>query len=233
MRYLIVNADDFGQTAGINRGVAEAHARGVVTSASLMVDEPGAHEAAYLSGTLPELSVGLHVKITDEEARPSMDLRDRAAVTAELERQLERFRDLLGREPDHLDSHHNVHLQRDARSAFTAVADRHGLLLRGCSAIRYFPSFYGQWDGETHLEHIGVASLIGMLERELDDEFTELGCHPGYADLSLASTYAVERETELGTLCDPRVRTIMGELGIELTSSAGARELLTSRAATG
>ena len=43
-RYLIVNADDFGQSPGINRGVIEAHENGIVTSASLMVRWPAAAE---------------------------------------------------------------------------------------------------------------------------------------------------------------------------------------------
>ena len=45
-RYLIVNADDFGQSHGVNRGIIEAHERGVVTSASLMVRWPAARKAA-------------------------------------------------------------------------------------------------------------------------------------------------------------------------------------------
>jgi len=45
-KYLIVNADDFGQSTGINRGIIEAHERGVVTSASLMVRWPAAIDAA-------------------------------------------------------------------------------------------------------------------------------------------------------------------------------------------
>src|SRR5207247_11145801 len=44
-RDLIVNADDFGQSAGVNRGIIEAHERGIVTSASLMVRWPAANEA--------------------------------------------------------------------------------------------------------------------------------------------------------------------------------------------
>ena len=74
MKYLIVNADDFGQTSGINRGIVEAHLYGIVTSTSLMVDQPGAEEAARLAAGLDNLSVGLHASITDEYARPTIDL---------------------------------------------------------------------------------------------------------------------------------------------------------------
>src|SRR5437667_12321175 len=64
MKYLIVNGDDFGASPGINRGIIEAHCHGILTSASLMVNMPGAEEAVALSSYLPRLSVGLHVDIS-------------------------------------------------------------------------------------------------------------------------------------------------------------------------
>ena len=62
-RYLIVNADDFGQSTGINKGVIQAHEEGIVTSASLMVRWPAAPEAAAYARNRPGLSVGLHVDL--------------------------------------------------------------------------------------------------------------------------------------------------------------------------
>ena len=47
-RILVVNADDFGQSEGVNRGIIEAHTNGIVTSASLMVRWPAAREASAL-----------------------------------------------------------------------------------------------------------------------------------------------------------------------------------------
>ena len=49
MRRLIVNADDFGFTSGVNRAIVEAHTRGVVTSATLMANGPAFAEAAQLA----------------------------------------------------------------------------------------------------------------------------------------------------------------------------------------
>src|SRR6266849_943322 len=62
-RYLIVNADDFGQSHGVNRGIIEAHEHGVVTSASLMVRWPAADEAVVYSRAHRELSLGLHLDL--------------------------------------------------------------------------------------------------------------------------------------------------------------------------
>jgi chitin disaccharide deacetylase len=67
VRRLIVNADDFGFTSGVNRAIAEAHTRGVVTSSTLMANGPAFGAAADLAKTLPQLSVGCHVLLIDGE----------------------------------------------------------------------------------------------------------------------------------------------------------------------
>jgi hopanoid biosynthesis associated protein HpnK len=64
---LIVNADDFGYTSGVNRAIVEAHSRGVVTSSTLMANGAAFADAVQLSKTVPELSVGCHVVLTDGE----------------------------------------------------------------------------------------------------------------------------------------------------------------------
>ncbi len=65
MRQLIVNADDFGFTSGVNRAIVEAHTAGVVTSSTLMANGPAFAEAAQLAKTLPQLSIGCHVVLID------------------------------------------------------------------------------------------------------------------------------------------------------------------------
>ena len=65
MRRLIVNADDFGYTSGVNRAIVEAHSSGVVTSSTLMANGAAFAEAAQLAKTVPNLSVGCHIVLTD------------------------------------------------------------------------------------------------------------------------------------------------------------------------
>lgn len=202
LKRLIVNADDLGFAAGINRGILEAHERGIVTSTSLMVDCRGATEGAEIARRTPSLSVGLHTVL---------DRRDELTVTAEscdaeLERQLNRFEQLVGGRPTHIDSHHHTHRDPRIHDVFVAFADRHALPMRELT-VRHSADYYG--------EHaIGVESLLDILGR-LEDGDTELGCHPGYAD-GLESRYVAPRERELKTLTDPRVRGRLDELGIEL-----------------
>ena len=212
-RYLIVNADDLGASPGVNRGILEAFERGIVTSASLMVDMPGAARFAARAGDAEGLSVGLHATLKNEDAGLLLDT---AGCRRELERQLARFEDLLGRAPTHLDSHHNVHLEPPLRELFEAVARERGLPLRGFSPAHYYPGFYGQWDGKTHLEHVSAESLSQMLNAEVGEGVTEFGCHPGYIGDGFESSYLSEREAEVRTLCDPSIRARVEELGIHL-----------------
>ena len=63
LRRLIVNADDFGRAASINQAVSRAHREGILTSASLMVNEPAFEEAVALAREDPQLGVGLHLTL--------------------------------------------------------------------------------------------------------------------------------------------------------------------------
>ena len=93
-RRLIVNADDFGLTPGVNRGILHAHSHGIVTSTSLMVHRQAAPEAAAAARQHPELGLGLHLDLGEWEKRNGhwhaayevVDTRDAAAVAAEVER---------------------------------------------------------------------------------------------------------------------------------------------------
>ena len=213
---LIVNADDFGASHGINRAVAELHALGVVTSASLMIEMPATPDAIAIAWREPGLGVGLHVALTDEDAEPFVDFNDSSAVERAIERQMDRFVGELERLPSHMDAHQNVH--RDPRLAplFVAAAQRYGLPLREHSAVRYFADFYGQWDGIPHPEHIGVESLLAMLESVLDDVPVELSCHPGYVDRDFLSPYHDERDIERRTLAHPKLREFFARRTVRL-----------------
>src|SRR5262249_7354363 len=186
-RFLIVNADDFGQGAGVNRGIIEAHDAGIVTSASLMVLWPSALEAAAYAKKRPRLSVGLHFDFGEWRCRngnwtklyevvPEEDLQ---AVRREASRQLAAFWRLVGKDPTHLDSHQHLHLREPIRSIFVDLARNLGIPLRCCSPqVRYCGSFYGQDEnGQSLRGFVSVSALMKLLTR-LQHGFTELGCHP-------------------------------------------------------
>ena len=219
-RAVIFNADDFGAAPGINRAIVHCHEHGVLTSTSLMVDGRGAEDAARLAREHPALAVGLHWDLDGRRA-PAVDFDDGAAVRAELERQLAFAQRLLGRAPTHLDSHHHVHRRPEIEPAAREIAARTGLPLRGCSDVRYIGGFHAQGEeGVDDLENVSVAALASILERELADGWTEIGCHPGFVEADFRSAYREPREAEAATLTDPAVRALLHELGLRLTSFA-------------
>jgi chitin disaccharide deacetylase len=133
---LIVNADDFGLTRGVNRAIIEAHGKGLVTSATLMANAAGFEDAVQLAKSSHMLSVGCHVVLVD--GAPVSDASQIASLhgddSSQFENSLGRFvlRAMLGRvepaqveaeataqirklqaagiQPSHIDTHKHTHL---------------------------------------------------------------------------------------------------------------------------
>jgi predicted glycoside hydrolase/deacetylase ChbG (UPF0249 family) len=227
-RFLIVNADDFGMSRSVNQGIIEAHERGIVTSASLLVCWPDAQEAAEYARSHPRLGLGLHADF-GQWSWNGKDWRadyervsdgNQPGISAELGRQVEAFRRLVGRDPTHLDSHQHVHRRAPFRGVFLAMSRSLRVPLRGCTpGIVHCGRFYGQTrTGQPLPDAIGVEALLGIFE-ELGHGVTEVGCHPGVQD-GPGPGYWMERANETRTLCDPRVRSALAEQGIRLCSFA-------------
>ncbi len=151
MSRLIVNADDFGLTAGVNRAIRELHAAGVLTSTTLMARAAATREAIELARAAPSLGVGCHVVLADgEPALPAAQipsLIDRRTgqflptlgafllrlfsggirsshIEAEAAAQMV-FLQSMGLELDHFDTHKHLHM-------FPAVL---GPVLRAARAV--------------------------------------------------------------------------------------------------
>jgi predicted glycoside hydrolase/deacetylase ChbG (UPF0249 family) len=199
-RFLIVNADDLGLTAAVSEGIFAAHERGIVTSASLMVLRPDTASAAEKLIEHPGLAVGLHLEPEDCWA------------------QLERFRELVGRDPTHLDSHKHVHEAEPVRAGAEEMAAELSVPLRN-REIRYEGSFFGRTTaGGTAPEAISPDHLIRLTET-LPPGWTEIGCHPAAGPVP-TSSYDAERQVELRTLCDPQVKILLNVSDVRLCSFA-------------
>jgi predicted glycoside hydrolase/deacetylase ChbG (UPF0249 family) len=216
-----------------------------------MTNAPHTRGAAKLARATPSLDVGVHLVVTfdrplaDVERVPTLVDRDgrffrpiellardidRKEALIEYRAQYLKARELLGREPTHLDSHHWVHdhpalewaigeLARETGAAARIHSDEQRDRLRA-RGVRTPDRFVRDFQ---HEGKVGVDPLLALLERiAAKGGVTELMCHPGEPDEALAkrSGYARERATELATLTDPRVRARVKDLGISLTTFA-------------
>lgn len=238
-RFLIVNADDFGYSRGVNCGIIAAHERGIVTSTSMMVRWPGAQEAAEYARTNSTLAVGLHLDFGEWVYRGGQWLTRYLVVPLdekfnrvgdELRRQLDAFISLVGRVPTHIDSHQHFHRREPLRSIVLGVAMELGVPVREFTkGVKFCGYFYGQDSrGNTFPELIESEALQAVL-REVQVGITEVCCHPA-AVIDFESPYASERLSELEALCDPVVRQTVVAEKLHLTSfqalTANQRQLV-------
>lgn len=253
-RLLIVNADDFGRSPGINRGIVKAHLDGIVSSTTLMVNTEWSEEALELAESCPTLGIGLHLNlcygrpVADPGDVPSLvrpdggfetDLARLAArattndVKTETLAQLACFQRLAGFPPSHMDSHKYVHSLAPCREPILHVAARHGLAMRGhdeAERARMDELSIGhpdRFERRFHgLEGEGVTEAV--LTAALDDVpagVTELMCHPGFVDQHLMdSSYRDEREHEIEALCDPVIARLIATRDIRLVTFVATRD---------
>jgi hypothetical protein len=247
MKQLLVNADDFGRTQGVNSGVVEAHLFGIVKSATVMVLEPAAEEGVSdVRRRAHRLALGLHFVLTGgglpasspdrigsllvdgrfprhpDDLPPELRAEE---IARELEAQIFLFEKMAGAPPSHLDSHHHAALHRSVQPVFAQTALRLGIPVRASTgAAREALRAAGVRTPDRFVDTFyGEQATIGVLRSilaGLGHEATELMCHPGHADERLlsGSSYARERERELNLLCDPEVKTIVAEQRIRLIS---------------
>lgn len=226
VKHLIVNADDFGLSEGVNQGIMHVAESGILTSASLMVRQPAAAAAAAHAKNQSRISIGLHLDLGEwffcngewQLLYSVVPTEDAKAVAEEAARQLAQFRRLMGRNPTHLDSHQHVHRNEPVLSIVRDLANVLKIPLRDFTpAIRYCGDFYGQTgEGEHWPEGISLSNLKTIIA-SLSEGVTELGCHPGYGE-GLATAYRIERAMETKVLCDPSLPGFLEELGIQLCS---------------
>lgn len=225
-KYLIVNADDFGLSDGVNEGIIDAHEQGIVTSTTLMVRGAAVNNAIALSRTHPRLAVGLHIDLgewmfeqgTWNALYEVVALDSAATIKKEIENQFDTFCRLAGKNPTHLDSHQHVHLREPIISVARELSTVWSIPLRACVPyIRYCGDFYGQTNEGAPLPAILTIEHLLKILASLKDGCTELSCHPGNAD-DLRTMYRAERRKETEVLCDLRVQQALRESGIQLCS---------------
>ena len=131
MRKLVVNADDFGFTRDVNRGIVEAHRNGILTSTTLMATGAAFDDAVGLARENPALDIGVHLVLVGEPPFPltmaqlmRAVLRGHIRVYDELRTQVRRVID-AGLEPTHLDTHKHTHLLPPVLDAVARLSEEY------------------------------------------------------------------------------------------------------------
>lgn len=246
MTKLVINADDFGYSKGVNLGIIEAFKNGVVTSATMMTNMPGAAHAAALALDNPELGVGIHLvldcgKPVNKDVPSLIDERgflhkadvliqksELSDIEKEIHSQIERFLS-FGLTPTHIDSHHHLHGHELIYPIVEKIAQFYHLPLRKVSEDRshsshsnvrtvegFIHEFYG--------DELTTAFLLELLDKTRHYKTAEIMCHPAFIDepLLTGSSYALQRVRELAILTDPEAAKAIVEKEIQLVTYKGA-----------
>ncbi len=225
LRRLIVNADDFGLSASVNAAVIRAHRDGILTTASLMVNEPGFAEAVILAKENPALGVGLHLTLLHGHAALPPDKIPglvnargefsnspvgvglnyffksalRKQLRAEIRAQIEKFH-ATGMKLDHVNGHLHLHLHPTVFKILMEYPERDGIthmrLTRDCLA-RSRRMSRGHW-----FYRISHAAIFEMLSRRARKVFSEKKIRHAQITFGLLQDSRVDEEYILKLLPD-------------------------------
>lgn len=243
---LIINADDFGYSRGINYGIIDAYNQGVVSSTTIMSNMPGFKHAVQLAKENEGLGIGIHLvltcgnaltgvnkTITDEKgAFFNRDALTQACTTNnidihEIEQEyIAQIENVIesGINPTHLDSHHHTHELPNIFNIYLKMAKKYNLAIR-IHCKDNIPEEYKDIKSPDRLildffgEHITIPYLIEGLDKYKEtNELIEIMCHPGYLDKSVLmnTSYTIPRLNELEILRSKEIINYIKENNIEL-----------------
>lgn len=230
---LIVNADDLGFTKGINEGIYDGYKNGIIRSTTALVNSPYFEEGLKMLDGKPDFGIGVHLNLTlgksltknktltDEngnffpgrktiwEKNP-----DYEEIYNEWKAQIDKFIEVAGHLPSHLDSHHSVHdATPEAYEVSSRLAKEYGLPMRRYSSYKYVPDY-------TMAAYTGQLSPEFLIEtlKKYESEDIEMMVHPGYCNRELyeISSYSLDRVKELSGLCNKKVLDFVKENNVEL-----------------
>lgn len=226
---LIINADDFGYTRANTEGIVEGYRKGIVRSTTALCNMPWLEYGRDLAKDCPDLGVGVHLTLTlgrsltgvksftdaqgnflskKDIGSASLDMEE---VYNEWKAQIERYIQVFGHIPTHLDSHHSVHdLSESLRDVALKLGKEYGVHTRRYGPYEFIPGFYGPTATKER--------LLEILEQNRGKDM-EIMTHPGFCDLELfrASSYNTQRVHELDVLCSRDVMEYVERNHIQLT----------------
>ena len=241
---LIVNADDYGKSMGINHGIIDAYKYGVLTSTTIMANGKYFEHGISLLQENPGLGAGVHLvltygkpltaevsTITDEngnffeigELIERLDSFDEKEIEAEFRAQIKKVED-CGIRISHLDGHHHVHTMGTVLNVTKKLAKELNVPIRwnierteevlNGKDIKTTEDFSAYW----YDENVTEENFINIMKSALDKDSMEIMCHPAYIDnyLYTVSLYSLPRMVELEILMSNKIMDFVKNNQIQL-----------------
>lgn len=232
---VIVNADDFGFSEGVNYGIIKAHEQGIVTSATIMANMPGFEHAISLAKQHPTLRIGVHLNITCGKPvqnvqrtltnkdgyfnRKNSHMYRDEEVFQEFCAQIEKVL-CAGIKIDHFDSHHHIHTEKQYKAVIDQLLKKYPYPIRGGFAYKNDYPHQSILCMDFYDRNVQLKKLKDIIHTFEPDHIYDLMCHPAYIDDILVdySSYIMKRVEELGILCSNEIKQEIKHSQIELTT---------------
>ena len=245
IKRMILNSDDFGITEGVSIGTIHSHTDGILTSTTCMMNMPYAEFALNLAKDFPNLGVGIHLvftmgrplsqgekSFTDEDGNfkklnnypKGMSNVDLDELYIEWKAQIDKFIEVAGKKPTHIDSHHHTHLLPHHQEISIRLAKEYDIPMRQekpvadhYEFVRCDETFYGD-----DLTNDSLKKII-----QSDDEVLEIMCHPAYIDQRILniSSYSVPRAKEMEIIRSDELKQFVKDNNIELINYSDLKKI--------
>ena len=247
---IIFNADDIGYSEAVTLGIIKSYQDGVICSTTMMSNMPAAVLAAKLLKENPGLYCGLHANIVigtpvsdpksipslvDENGKFNVKKRIQAGLKLELEEikheiiaQVERFKELMGHYPTHIEGHAvfdpnlQIAIYEVATELGVHYTDSKRQLVNGKFEI-FYDTHHSGWEVPVspkvayYQDNVSLDYWLEDRAELLKEDLVEIHSHPGYIDQELLdwSSYNITRAKEVQIACDPRLKKWAEENGVE------------------
>lgn len=245
MKYLIVNADDFGLTEGVNNGIVESYKNGIVRSTTMLANSKAFDHGVKLSGENPGLAIGVHLALTIgkpltsglktivdsegnffkisviEEKIPSFDENElETEFTAQIEKILN-----AGIKVTHFDSHHHVHMLPKINAMTVKLAKKYGVSIRKIKGFENDVPTTSEFSEKFYAGGVTVKGFEELINSYDNVESLETMCHPAIVDDELLgmSSYAKQRTEELNIVTCKDIKEFIESKGIKLVNYSDLR----------